>query len=77
MSGSGSILHTVNPRLFPEQLVYIINHGEDKVYETPTPYSADFHAIQKIVVSCSAVHPKVFFWAAAALSADRTVISSF
>jgi len=31
VSGSGAILHTVNPRLFPEQLVYIINHAEDKV----------------------------------------------
>lgn len=31
VSCSGAILHTVNPRLFPEQLVYIINHAEDKV----------------------------------------------
>jgi len=27
---SGAICHTVNPRLFPEQLVYIINHAEDQ-----------------------------------------------
>lgn len=27
---SGSVCHTVNPRLFPEQLVYIINHAEDQ-----------------------------------------------
>jgi acyl-CoA synthetase (AMP-forming)/AMP-acid ligase II len=26
---SGRVLHTVNPRLFAEQLVYIINHAED------------------------------------------------
>lgn len=31
VSGSGAVLHTVNPRLFPEQLTYIINHAEDKV----------------------------------------------
>ncbi|MDB5817343.1 MAG: AMP-dependent synthetase and ligase [Rhizobacter sp.] len=31
VSGSGAILHTVNPRLFPEQLDYIVNHAEDKV----------------------------------------------
>ena len=31
VSCSGSICHTVNPRLFPEQLVYIINHAEDRV----------------------------------------------
>jgi len=27
---SGSVCHTLNPRLFPEQLVYIINHAEDQ-----------------------------------------------
>jgi fatty-acyl-CoA synthase len=31
VSGSGAVLHTVNPRLFPEQITYIINHAEDKV----------------------------------------------
>ncbi|WP_417594781.1 long-chain fatty acid--CoA ligase [Parasphingorhabdus sp.] len=30
-AGIGGILHTVNPRLFEEQLVYIINHAEDRV----------------------------------------------
>ena len=30
ISGMGAILHTVNPRLFPEQLDYIINHAEDQ-----------------------------------------------
>jgi fatty-acyl-CoA synthase len=29
ISGMGAVMHTVNPRLFPEQLVYIINHAED------------------------------------------------
>jgi fatty-acyl-CoA synthase len=29
VSGTGAVLHTVNPRLFPDQLVYIINHAED------------------------------------------------
>jgi fatty-acyl-CoA synthase len=28
VAGSGGVLHTVNPRLFPEQLVYIIDHAE-------------------------------------------------
>ena len=31
ISCSGAICHTVNPRLFPEQLIYIINHAEDRV----------------------------------------------
>jgi fatty-acyl-CoA synthase len=29
--GIGAVLHTLNLRLFPEQLVYIVNHAEDKV----------------------------------------------
>src|SRR5688572_12349125 len=31
VSGMGAVLHTANPRLFPEQLEYIINHAEDTV----------------------------------------------
>ena len=31
VSGMGAILHTINPRLFLEQLDYIINHAGDKV----------------------------------------------
>ncbi len=30
ISGSGMICHTINPRLFPEQLSYIINDAEDQ-----------------------------------------------
>ena len=30
VAASGLVCHTINPRLFPEQLVYIINHAEDK-----------------------------------------------
>lgn len=30
VSGMGAILHTINPRLFPEQIVYIGNHAEDQ-----------------------------------------------
>ncbi|MEJ8571630.1 fatty-acid--CoA ligase [Microbaculum marinum] len=32
--GVGAIYHTVNPRLFADQLVYIINHAEDRVMMT-------------------------------------------
>ncbi|RDI29088.1 fatty-acyl-CoA synthase [Pseudacidovorax intermedius] len=31
VSGTGAVLHTVNPRLFPEQIEYIANHAEDRV----------------------------------------------
>ena len=27
----GAVLHTLNIRLFPEQLAYVVNHAEDKV----------------------------------------------
>ncbi|MEE8171670.1 MAG: long-chain-fatty-acid--CoA ligase [Alphaproteobacteria bacterium] len=30
ISGMGAICHTINPRLFHEQIVYVINHAEDK-----------------------------------------------
>ncbi|MDO8653524.1 MAG: 3-(methylthio)propionyl-CoA ligase [Undibacterium sp.] len=30
VSGSGAVLHTINPRLHPEQIAYIVNHGEDQ-----------------------------------------------
>src|SRR3954454_14920785 len=29
--GVGGVLHTLNPRLFDDQLEYIVNHGEDRV----------------------------------------------
>jgi len=30
ISGQGMVCHTINPRLFPEQIGYIANHAEDK-----------------------------------------------
>ena len=30
VSGSGFVCHTINPRLFEEQIIYIINHAEDR-----------------------------------------------
>ena len=31
ISGFGGVAHTINPRLFPDEIVYIINHAEDRV----------------------------------------------
>ena len=31
VSGMGAVCHTINPRLFPEQIVYIVNHAEDQL----------------------------------------------
>jgi 3-(methylthio)propionyl---CoA ligase len=30
VSGMGAVCHTINPRLFPEQITYIANHAEDQ-----------------------------------------------
>ncbi|MCS6944403.1 MAG: 3-(methylthio)propionyl-CoA ligase [Sutterellaceae bacterium] len=30
VSGSGAVLHTINPRLHPEQIAWIANHAEDR-----------------------------------------------
>lgn len=32
--GIGAIYHTVNPRLFPDQIVWIVNHAEDRMMFT-------------------------------------------
>ncbi|HVR51107.1 MAG TPA: long-chain-fatty-acid--CoA ligase [Pseudorhodoferax sp.] len=39
VSGAGSVLHTVNPRLFPEQIDYIVNHAEDQVMFFDTSFA--------------------------------------
>ena len=34
IGGSGFVCHTINPRLFPEQIAFIINHAEDRFIMT-------------------------------------------
>ena len=31
VSGIGAVCHTINPRLFDEQIVYIVNHAQDRL----------------------------------------------
>ena len=31
IAGLGAVYHTINPRLFPEQIIYIANHAEDRL----------------------------------------------
>jgi len=31
VGGKGSVVHTINPRLHPEQIAWIVNHAEDKM----------------------------------------------
>ncbi|MGB5094123.1 MAG: 3-(methylthio)propionyl-CoA ligase [Parvibaculum sp.] len=44
--GLGAICHTLNPRLFAEQLDYIINHAEDKVMFLDTTFVPIVEALQ-------------------------------
>lgn len=44
--GIGAVCHTLNPRLFAEQLVYIINHAEDKVIITDLTFLPILAAIR-------------------------------
>src|SRR6478609_9299506 len=31
ITGVGAVYHTINPRLFPDQIIYILNHAEDRL----------------------------------------------
>lgn len=47
VSGYGAVLHTINPRLFAEQLVYIINHAEDRYIFVDLTFVPLLEAIQE------------------------------
>src|SRR5712692_6821823 len=38
VSGIGSVCHTINPRLFDEQITYIINHAADRLLFVETSF---------------------------------------
>ncbi len=61
--GIGAIYHTVNPRLFPEQIVYIINHAEDRVMMTDLTFvpllekiQDQLETIERFVILTDAAH---------------------
>ncbi|MGO9934241.1 MAG: long-chain-fatty-acid--CoA ligase [Steroidobacteraceae bacterium] len=55
VSGSGMILHTCNPRLHAQQLIYIINHAEDRALLFDASFAA---LIEDIAPHC----PQVESW---------------
>ena len=57
VSGSGMVMHTCNPRLHPEQLIYIINHAEDRVLLFDSTFAP---LIMRIAPHC----PNVALWVA-------------
>nr|UXE45830.1 3-methylmercaptopropionyl-CoA ligase [uncultured bacterium] len=61
--GIGAIYHTVNPRLFTDQIIWIINHAEDRVIMTDVTFLpilekiADrIPTIKRTIVYCDAAH---------------------
>ncbi|MEM9732553.1 MAG: fatty-acid--CoA ligase [Pseudomonadota bacterium] len=61
--GIGAVYHTLNPRLFPEQIAWIMNHAEDKAIFTDLTFLPIVEAIadkvptlRKIIVLTDADH---------------------
>lgn len=70
VSGTGRVLHTLNPRLHPEQLVWIANHAEDKVL----CFDMTFLPLVKAVWSkCTTVKHWIALCDASALPADSGI----
>ncbi len=57
ISGIGAVMHTINPRLHPEQVAWIANHAEDKVLFFDLSFAP---VVEKIAALC----PKVTAWVA-------------
>ena len=63
ITGIGGVYHTLNPRLFAEQLVYIINHAEDKMIFTDLTFvpvleaiEAEIPNVKGIIIMTDAAH---------------------
>ena len=63
ITGVGGVYHTLNPRLFAEQLVYIINHAEDKLIFVDLTFvpllegiEAEIGKVKGIVIMTDAAH---------------------
>jgi len=61
--GIGAVYHTINPRLFTNQIAWIINHAEDRVIMTDVTFLpilekiADrIPTIERTIVYCDAAH---------------------
>ena len=70
VSGTGRVLHTLNPRLHPDQIVWIANHAEDVVL----CFDMSFLPIVKAIhANCTTVKHFVALCDAAALPADTGI----
>jgi fatty-acyl-CoA synthase len=51
VAGSGAVIHTINPRLFPDQITYIANHAEDKVVFYDTTFAPLIEKLKPLLKS--------------------------
>jgi fatty-acyl-CoA synthase len=70
VSGSGRVLHTINPRLHPEQIAWIVNHAEDQVLCFDTTF---LPLIQAVHAKCPTVRQWVALCDADKLPADSGI----
>ncbi|PIW29782.1 MAG: long-chain fatty acid--CoA ligase [Rhodospirillales bacterium CG15_BIG_FIL_POST_REV_8_21_14_020_66_15] len=63
VGGSGAVIHTVNPRLFHEQIVYIVNHAQDRVMFLDTTWVKMMEKLQdqcptveRFIILCDSGH---------------------
>ena len=70
VSGTGRVLHTLNPRLHPDQIVWIANHAEDSVL----CFDMSFLPIVKAIhTKCTTIKHFVALCDASALPADTGI----
>lgn len=70
VSGTGRVLHTINPRLSPEQLSWIVDHAQDEVLCFDLSFLS---LVQKLHVHCPTVKRWVILCEADALPVDCNI----
>ena len=70
VSGSGRVLHTINPRLHTDQIAWVVNHAEDQVLCFDSSF---LHLVQAVHAKCPAVKKWVMLCDADKLPADSGV----
>ncbi len=70
VSGSGRVLHTLNPRLHPEQLAWIINHAQDQALCFDLTF---LPLVQAVAAKCPTVRHWIALCDAERLPADSGI----
>lgn len=70
VSGSGRVLHTINPRLHPEQIAWIIHHAEDAIVCFDLTFVP---LVQAVHAHCPTVRKWVLMTDAAHMPADTGI----